>query len=141
VETVKYTVSRTIEAGNAKTERSTVVSFRNATTVAEALELSGGSQADFLKIFNNGRWADLRTKVSNTLAGTSESQRAVNKMIKAMQVLQPQLSEEAVRSLVLSMPGLSDAAASSASPLPAEIDDTYNFGASAEAAPEVPAAA
>lgn len=129
MKSTKFEVTRNIEAGTEKIERKCSVNFRNAETVEEMLALSDGKLADLLKTFNDGRWAALRTKVSNTLAGTNPVQSAIGKMVKAFQTLNPGMTEEQVRSLVLAMPGISANAGNSTSPLPAEIDDTYNFGA------------
>lgn len=140
MKTEKYAVSRTIEAGTEKIERKTSVNFRLAESVDEMLQLAGGKLEDVLKTYNEGRWGILRTKVSNTLAGTNPVQSAIGKMVKAFQVLNPSMSEEQVRSLVLAMPGIADQSASSTSPLPAEIDDTYDFGTPVKTDSAAPAA-
>lgn len=122
----KTEVSRVIETpGGPSVTRKTEVNFRSAENVQEMLELSGGDLKNVLSIFNSGRWSEIRTKCSNALAGKSPQQKAVEKMISAMKVMMPDLTDEQVKATVLSLPGMSAAASTSVEVLPAEIDDTY----------------
>ncbi len=126
MKTEKIAVTRTVEVpGQSNIERKTVVSFRSAESVAEMLELCGANQAKVLDFFNQGRWADLRTKTSNALAGQSNEQKAVNKMVSAFKQLNPALTEEQVRAMVMALPNMQEAAAVTSELLPAEISDTF----------------
>ena len=111
--------------GEKDQERKTTVKFRSAETVQDALELCGGDAAKVLENFNSGRWADLRTQTSNALAGKTTEQRSVDKMIEAFTAINPNLSKEQIREIVLKMPGMSEAVERTESSLPAEIPDTY----------------
>ncbi len=122
----KIEVSRNVEvAGVADVERKTTVAFRNAETAQEMIELAGGSIEKALEIFNQGRWAPLRTQVSNALAGKSLEQKAVDKMVAALKTMNPALTDEVARTLVLSMPNMEAASKVTTEILPPEIDDTF----------------
>jgi len=126
MKTQQIEVSRTIEIPGQKDEqRSTKVSFRNAENGNEMLQLCGGDLAKAMSYFNAGRWAELRTKVSNALANKTPQQRAVDKMIAAFQSINPSLSESQVRTIVLAMPNMSTAVGVSSEVLPKEIDENY----------------
>lgn len=132
VEAIK--VTRTVEvAGQSDTERETTVNFRKAESSAEMIALCNGNAASALDYFNAGRWAELRTKVSNALAGKSPQQKAVEKMVTAMRTINPALTEEQARTLVLAMPNMSEAVSVQAEMLPKTIEDTYFDKAPAEA--------
>jgi hypothetical protein len=119
-------VSRTIEIpGQSDQERSTTVTFRTAETAQEMLALCGGDASKAMSYFNAGRWSEFRTKVSNALAGKTPEQRAVDKMVAAFKSINPSLSDEQVRSIVLAMPNMASATAKSVSKLPDEIDESY----------------
>ena len=131
----KIKVSRTVEVpGQKDEERDTTVSFRKAESAADMIELTGGLDKA-LEYFNNGRWSELRTQVSNALAGKSTEQKAVDKMISAFRSLNPALTEEAARTMVLSMPNMEAATKVSSDILPKEIDDTYFVAKKAAKAP------
>ena len=127
-------VSRNIEIPGQKdtVERKTNVLFRKAETPNEMIELCGGSVEKALELFNDGRWAPLRTQASNALAGKSTEQKAVDKMISAFLTMNPSLTEEGARAAVLSMPGMEAASKVTTDILPEEIPDTY-FEAKKEA--------
>lgn len=127
METQKIKVSRTVEVpGQKDVERSTTVSFRNAQTAAEALELCGNDVGKFMGYFNSGRWAELRTQISNTLANKTPQQRAVDKMISAFKLMNPKLSDTQLRAMALAVPGIADAAGTGVEDvLPAETDEAY----------------
>lgn len=126
MKTTKTKVTRNIEVpGQSDQERATTVTFREAENAAEMIEICGGDNKKALDYFNSGRWAELRTKVSNALAGKTTEQRSVDKMISAFKAINPALSDEQVRTIVLAMPGMGDAVAKTTSPVPSEIDDTY----------------
>lgn len=122
----KISVSRTVEIpGQKDEERKTTVSWRNAETPAEMLELVGNDAAKAMSYFNAGRWAEYRTKVSNALANKTPQQRAVDKMVAAFKSLNPSLSDAQVREIVLAMPNMAAAVGTASEVLPAEIDETY----------------
>jgi hypothetical protein len=126
MKTDKIKVSRTVEVpGQKDEERATTVTFRNAETPAEMIELCGGDAAKAMSYFNGGRWADFRTKVSNALANKTPQQRAVDRMVAAFQSINPGLSEAQVRTMILAMPNMGTAVATASEVLPAEIDETY----------------
>lgn len=119
-------VTRTIEvAGQSDTERETSVNFRKAESAGEMLEICGGNVVAALEFFNAGRWAELRTKVSNALAGKSKEQKSVEKMVAAFRAINAALTEEQARTIVLSMPGMVEASAANVEVLPKVIEDTY----------------
>lgn len=120
-------VSRTLVIpGQKDVERSTTVSFKLAENAQEAVELCGGDTAKFLSYFNGGRWAELRTKVSNGLVNKSPQQRAVDKLISAFKTLNPKMSDAQLRAMALSVPGIADAVETASDEvLPAEIDESY----------------
>jgi len=89
------------------------------------LALCGADANKAMSYFNAGRWAEFRTKVSNALAGKTPEQRAVDKMVSAFKSINPSLSDEQVRSIVLAMPNMASATAKSVSKLPDEIDESY----------------
>ena len=99
------------------------------------LALSGGNLAQALEVFNDGRWATLRTQISNALAGKTPEQRAVDKIISAFRSINPSLTEEQARVMVLSMPNMESASKVATDILPAAIDDTYFVGKKTEAEP------
>ncbi len=123
----KTKVSRTMEIpGQGDVERSTTVAFKEAETPEEMIQLCGNDRAKALGYFNAGRWADLRTSVSNKLAGKSSEQRNFDKMVSAFQSLNPALSTEQVNQIVLSMPNMADALKNqSGSDIPAETDEEF----------------
>ena len=122
----KIKVSRNVEvAGQADVERSTTVAFRAAENAQEMLEICGGSLESVLKNFNEGRWANLRTQTSNALAGRSPEQKAVDNIVKAFKVMNPGLSDEQIRVMVLAMPNMEAATKVGTDILPAEIPDTF----------------
>lgn len=126
MEIKKIAVSRTIEVPGQKdsVERKTNVNVRFATTGQEMVELAG-SLEKALEFFNDGRWAPIRTQVSNALAGKSVEQKAVDRMVAAFKTMNPALTDEAARTMVLSMPGMEAASQVTTEILPPEIDDTY----------------
>ncbi len=122
----KKPVSRVMAVpGQPDVERKTTVAFRDAENTNELLELSGNDLATALKFFNDGRWAALRTKVSNALANKTPEQRAVDKMIDAFKLINPTLTDEAVRAMVLSMPNMQAALTTALAAIPAETDESY----------------
>jgi hypothetical protein len=134
MKTDKITVSRTIEVpGSENVERKTVVTVRKAETAQEMIALAGSIE-NALDYFNEGRWAELRTKVSNALAGKSAEQKAVDKMVSALLSINSSLTEEAARNMVLAMPNMEAASKVSSEILPTEIDDTYFDAKKAEKA-------
>lgn len=126
MKTEKIAVSRTVTVpGQKDEERKTTVTFRSAENAAEMLALCGQDAAKAMTYFNAGRWAEFRTKVSNALANKTPQQRAVDQMVKAFSSLNPALSEEQVRQIVLAMPNMTVAVGTASEVLPAEIDETY----------------
>lgn len=124
--TVKIPVSRQMEVpGAASIERKTTVSFRHAESTKEMLELVGNDAKKALALFNAGRWAELRTKVSNALANKTPQQRAADKLIDAYKTINPDLDEAAIKAMVLSMPGMKDALNAAMEAIPAETDEAY----------------
>ncbi len=130
----KITVTRSVEIPGQKDllDRKTTVSFRQAESAEDMLNLCGGKIEQALEYFNGGRWSELRTQVSNALAGKSTEQKAVDKMIAAFRSINPSLTEEAARTMVLSMPNMEAATKVASDILPEEIDDTYFVAKKAE---------
>lgn len=138
----KTKVSRTVETpGQSDQERSTTVSYKVAENAQEALEICGNDLAKFLSYFNGGRWAELRTMVSNTLANKTPAQRAVDKMISAFKTLNPSMSDAQLRTLALSVPGIAEAAQGGTDEVcPTETDEAYFYAKSREGQKEAKAA-
>lgn len=128
---VKIPVSRLLSIpGQADVERKTTVTFRHAESTQDMLALSGNELQKVLDLYNAGRWAELRTKVSNKLANKSPEQRAVDKLIDAYRVINPTLDENAIRAMVLSMPNMKQALDSALESVPAETDEAFYAKAS-----------
>lgn len=124
--TEKKPVSRVLEVpGLEDVKRSTIVNFRSAENASEMAALCDNDGKKVLEYFNEGRWAEMRASVSNALAGKSPEQKAVERMVAAMKTINPSLSDEQARTIVLGMPNMEAATRVSTEILPAEIDDTY----------------
>lgn len=106
-------------------ERKTVVTFRNAESVNEMLALAANDLTKVLSLYNNGRWAELRTKVSNALANKTPQQRAADKLIESYKTIMPGLDEATIKQMVMSMPGMQDAMNTAMESIPAETDEAY----------------
>lgn len=136
---VKIPVTRILSVpGQADIERKTTVTFRHAESTQEMLELTGQNLAKVLDLFNSGRWAELRTKVSNKLANKSPEQRAVDKLIDAYKTINPTLDDGAIRAMVLSMPGMKQALESALESVPTETDEAF-YAKSADEPADAPA--
>lgn len=123
---IQRAVSRILKiAGQEDREVETKVNCRVAEDMQDMLDLVGGNKQLALAYFNDGRWAELRTKVSNALSGKSPEQKSVDRMIESMKILNPALTDEQVRTLILSMPGLEAATKVNTEPLPKEINEDY----------------
>ena len=122
----KQKVTRILQiAGQEDKEVGTTVNRQIAETFKDIEDLVKGDKDAAVEYFNAGRWAELRIKVSNALAGKSAEQKAVDRMISAMKLLNSALTDEQARNLILQMPNMEAATKVSTEPLPLEINEDY----------------
>lgn len=126
MKTTDQKIGRNVETGNTSVTRQTILAFRNAETLDEMVALAGSKEKAF-EFFNSGRLSDLRGYISNTLAGKSDTAKNFDKLQKTYATMFADLSEEQIRNMILTIPGMSEklSADSGVVDVPEKTDEKY----------------